>query len=129
MSEFIKILTRKNSFRKNIAELDSETLERVAENLALFIDERKNQEAAAAAEAASKQAKIDEIRKMMSEAGLSFDDVVDSIDVTKPKTKVTAKYRFLDKNGEQVEWSGRGRTPVAIKEYVDNGGALADLLI
>lgn len=40
------------------------------------------------------------------------------------KEKAPAKYRL-----ENVAWSGLGRIPIKIKEFVDGGGKLDDLLI
>ncbi len=44
-----------------------------------------------------------------------------------PKAKAAPKYAHPENAAET--WSGRGRMPVWMKEYVDNGGDKDDLLI
>ncbi|WP_420600629.1 H-NS family nucleoid-associated regulatory protein [Neptuniibacter sp.] len=124
MSDFLKILTRKNSLRKNIQELSSEDIQKVISNLSEIHLEKEKEEQALEEAAQAKQDKIDEIAKMMKEAGLNFDDVMGAVAEVKQKKKVEAKYRL-----DTVEWSGRGRTPVAIKAYLEAGGSLADIEI
>lgn len=49
---------------------------------------------------------------------------VEQTEVTKPTKPVAVYYR----TPEGIEWSGRGRTPVAIQKLVDAGHKLEDFL-
>jgi len=122
MSDFVKVLTRKNSLRKQCQELSLADIEKILADLNEIIDERKGEEAEKQAELEARMAKIDEIRKQMEDAGLSLDDLQALKDSGAGKRKVEAKYRIVDDNGETHEWSGRGRTPVAFKEYFEKHG-------
>ncbi|WP_415906914.1 H-NS family nucleoid-associated regulatory protein (plasmid) [Neptuniibacter sp. QD72_48] len=127
-SIFLKILMRKNSLKKNIAELDVESLEKVISNLNEFVVEKREEEEAEAALAAEKQSKIDAIRQQMAEAGIDADELLSMIPETK-KQKVAAKYRLEDDEGQVHEWSGRGRTPLAFQSAFDKGSSKEDFLI
>lgn len=122
MSDFVKVLTRKNSLRKQCQELSLADIEKVLADLDEIIDERKSDEAEKQAELEARMAKIEEIRKQMDEAGISLGDLQALKESGGVKRKVEAKYRIKDENGETHEWSGRGRTPVAFKEYFEKHG-------
>ena len=66
MTDFVKILTRKNSLRKQCLELGVADLEKVLADLTDIIDERREDEAAQAAAEAAKIEAIEAIRKQMS---------------------------------------------------------------
>jgi len=122
MSDFVKVLTRKNSLRKQCQELSLADIEKILADLNEIIEERKGEEAEKQAELGARMAKIEEIRKQMEEAGLSLDDLQALKESGAGKRKVEAKYRVVDENGETHEWSGRGRTPVAFKDYFEKHG-------
>lgn len=128
MSDFLKVLTRKNSLRKQCAELSIEEIEKVLADLADIADDKRKEEEAKAAAEQAKVEKIDAIRKTMQEAGINIDDLVGLVEVA-PKKKVQAKYRIVDAQGETHEWSGRGRTPLAFQQYFDEGHSKDDCLI
>ncbi|NVK39939.1 MAG: H-NS histone family protein [Oceanospirillaceae bacterium] len=122
MSEFVKVLTRKNSLRKQCQELSVGDIEKVLADLGEIIDERKSEEAEQQAELEARMAKIEEIRKQMEEAGIGLDDLQALKGADSGKRKVEAKYRITDEEGQVHEWSGRGRTPVVFKEYFEKHG-------
>lgn len=122
MSDFVKVLTRKNSLRKQCQELSLSDIEKVLADLGEILDERQSEEVEKQAEEQARLAKIDEIRKSMEEAGISLDDLKAIKESVGGKRKVEAKYRVEDENGNVHEWSGRGRTPVAFKEYFEKHG-------
>lgn len=63
------------------------------------------------------------INDLMKMYDISIDELT-AVKQSSPKKAVEAKYKLNDKS-----WSGRGRLPVFIKEYLVGGGKLEDLLI
>ena len=43
-------------------------------------------------------------------------------------TKVAPKYQIVA-DGKKIKWTGRGRMPVAFREFVEKGGSLEQCLI
>jgi len=73
---------------------------------------------------------LDEIRKMAAGIGLSTDELVQHLrgQHRKPSTgKVPPKYR--DPANPANLWSGRGKRPRWLQDYLDGGGTLDDCLI
>ena len=128
MSEFQKILTRKNSLRKNCADLSLESLEKVVSDLNELVEEKRLEAEKMAEVEAQKAAKIEEIIRIMKEGEIDMNDLSGLADYA-PKKKVEAKYRLTTEDGEVVEWSGRGRTPAAFKAKFDEGFTKDDFLI
>ncbi len=121
MTDIVKILTRKNSLRKQCQDLSITDIEKIIIDLTDILKEKEISELERVEADREKNAKIDMIRKTMQEAGIGFDDIKDLV-ATTTKKKVEAKYRIIDVNGETHEWSGRGRTPLAFQEYFDKQG-------
>ncbi|KGK41173.1 DNA-binding protein [Nitrincola sp. A-D6] len=127
MSDFIKILMRKNSLRKQCQDLSVGDVEKVLSDLSDILAERKEEEALKAAEESKRIEKIEQIRQAMKDAGLDISDLSDLAEVA-PKKTVKAKYYIIDAEGERHEWSGRGRTPVAFADYMKQRGISKDQL-
>ena len=121
MSDILKVLTRKNSLRKQCQELSIADVEKVIADLTDILAEKQEEEQKLAAENQAKNEKIEMIRKTMQDAGIDFNDLQDLISVA-PKKKVEAKYRITDEEGNTHEWSGRGRTPVVFQADFDKHG-------
>ncbi|SFF93414.1 MULTISPECIES: H-NS family nucleoid-associated regulatory protein [Neptunomonas] len=125
MTDIVKILTRKNSLRKQCQDLSITDIEKIIIDLTDILKEKEVSELERIEADREKNAKIDMIRKTMQEAGIGFEDIKDLV-VTTTKKKVEAKYRIIDADGETHEWSGRGRTPLAFQEYFDKHGVTKD---
>ncbi|WP_293267643.1 H-NS histone family protein [Neptunomonas sp.] len=125
MTDIVKILTRKNSLRKQCQDLSITDVEKIIVDLSDILKEKEAFELERVEADREKNAKIDMIRKTMQEAGIGFDDIKDLV-ATTTKKKVEAKYRITDANGDTHEWSGRGRTPLAFQEYFDTHGVTKD---
>jgi len=121
MSDILKVLTRKNSLRKQCQELSIADVEKVIADLTDILAEKQEEEQKLAEENHAKNEKIEMIRKTMQDAGIDFNDLQDLISVA-PKKKVEAKYRITDDEGTTHDWSGRGRTPVVFQAYFDKHG-------
>jgi len=85
------------------------------ENLTRIINERKVNE---------RSSILLEIQKLAMSSGYSLDELVDSSPLP---VKRIAKYQNLENH--DVTWSGRGRRPIWVSDYLKNGGNINDLLI
>jgi DNA-binding protein H-NS len=118
MTDFIKTLTRKNSLRKQIQDMDLADIDKVIADLN---DIRAEIEEAAQRKAEMEQAKqqqVEEIQRLMKEAGIGLDELKQGVEPVARKS-VKAKYVITDSEGREHSWSGRGRTPIAFREYMD----------
>jgi len=119
MTDFNKILTRKNSLRKHCQEM---TLAEIDKVIADLNDIRAELEEAKLREEQEQQAKkqqVEEIQRLMREAGIGLEELKQGVEPVARKKAVKAKYVITDSEGNEHAWSGRGRTPVAFREYMD----------
>jgi len=121
MTDFVRILTRKNSLRKQCQELSTDELSKIITDLGDILEEHKAQELAKSEAEQEKAAKIEAIRKAMQDSGIGFEDLKEIVP-TVVKKKVQAKYRVVVDDITH-EWSGRGRTPVVFQQYFDANNA------
>lgn len=128
MTDFLKILTRKNSLRKQCHELSSTDIEKAVADLTEILQEKKTQEEEQQATERQRVEKIEAIKQSMQEAGIGLDDLMKLVDAP-VKKKVEPKYQVTDENGEVHQWSGRGRTPAAFKAAFEQGKTKEDCLI
>lgn len=117
MTDFIKVLTRKNSLRKHCHTLSAQELGKIIEDLSSILEEHEAAEQAFSEAERDKTHKIEAIRQAMAESGIVFEDLKGLLPVA-PKKKVQAKYRVVIDNVTH-DWSGRGRTPLVFQEYFD----------
>ncbi|RRJ84501.1 H-NS family nucleoid-associated regulatory protein [Aestuariirhabdus litorea] len=135
MSDLGKSLLKKTTLNKTIKSLTNQELEKLAANLGDVIKKRKADEKKQIE--SKKQKKLEEIKKLMNEAGLSPKDL--GVEKAKrgrkakaPKkagTKVAAKYQITDAEGKVHQWTGRGRTPKVFQAYFDQGHTKEECLI
>lgn len=128
MTDFVKLLTRKNSLRKQCQMLSADDIEKAIADLTEILEEKREQEEAEKAVERERLEKIDAVKKMMLEAGISMDDLEGMIDAP-VKKKVEPKYQVTDDSGEVHQWSGRGRTPAVFQAHFDKGFSKEDCLI
>ena len=121
MTDFVRILTRKNSLRKQCQELSTDELSKIITDLGDILEEHKAQELAKSQAEQEKAGKIEAIRQAMLDSGIGFEDLKEIVP-TVVKKKVQAKYRVVVDNITH-EWSGRGRTPVVFQQYFDANNA------
>ncbi len=118
MTDFVRILTRKNSLRKQCQELSIDELTKIITDLTDILEEHQTVEKERSEAEQLKAEKIEAIRKAMEDSGIGFEDLKELVPAT-PKKKVEAKYRVIV-DGVTHEWSGRGRTPVVFQQYFDD---------
>lgn len=122
MTDILKVLLRKNSLRKQCQELTVTDIEKVIADLTDILEGKREEEVAEQEANRARDEKIAEIRQAMKAAGIGYDDLKD-IGVSVPRKKVEAKYRIVDEDGMEHEWTGRGRTPVVFQQYFEKHGA------
>lgn len=131
MSEFTSILTHARRLQAAVKELSVAELELVAEKLQKVIEAKKEEEAEAQREIQKKEALRNSILKQMEEVGLDVDDLLGSGKAAsdKPKVKRPIKYKMIDEEGQEVTWTGIGRTPKAFAKAMKEGKALEQFAI
>ena len=129
MNEITKVLTRKNSLRSALKELNLDQIEKLISDLNdIYADIEEEKKVEAAAELARLE-KIKSIRDLINDAGIDIDEL-QGITSNSMRKKVEPKYRLIESyTGKTLEWSGRGRTPTWVSEYESRGGKREDLLI
>ena len=128
------IAKSKVAANRALKSLTIEQAERAIFNLTAATESAKAREAERAEK--KKAIAVAKLKTMMSEMGISADDIAGS-DSTPAKGvrkarkkpgKVPAKYS-ITVDGDTHRWTGRGRTPLVFKNYVEQGGSLDDCLI
>lgn len=66
-----------------------------------------------------------ELEKLAAEKGFRLEDLISN--ATPPKTPVAVKYRHPENSA--LTWTGRGRKPGWVEEYLGKGGSLEELLV
>ncbi|UTW02547.1 H-NS histone family protein [Amphritea atlantica] len=128
MTDFVKLLTRKNSLRKQCQELSSADIEKAIVDLTEILEEKQAQEEELLAVERERAEKIEAIKQSMQEAGIGLDDLMTLVDAP-VKKKVAPKYQITDENGDVHQWSGRGRTPAVFQAEFAKGKTKEDFLI
>lgn len=135
MSEALKILNNIRTLRAQARECTLETLEEMLEKLEVVVNERREEENAAAAEVEEHTRKLQQYREMLITDGIDPSGLLSSLAAVKSGAKARraqrlVKYSCVDENGETKTWTGQGRTPAVIKKVTDKQGkSLDDFLI
>ncbi|MGV0087312.1 H-NS family histone-like protein (plasmid) [Rahnella aceris] len=132
MSEVLKSLNNIRTLRAQARETDLATLEEILEKLTSVIEDRRQEDEAASAEIAERQAKLEKYRQQLIEDGIDPSELLGTASAVKAKKSREprpAKYKYTDENGETKTWTGQGRTPSAIKKLLDSGKTLEDFAI
>lgn len=121
MSEALKILNNIRTLRAQARECTLETLEEMLEKLEVVVNERREEESAAAAEIEERTRKLQQYREMLIADGIDPNELLSTMAAVKAGTKAKraarpAKYSYVDENGETKTWTGQGRTPAVIKK-------------
>jgi len=137
-NEIIAAIAKSKAMANRLAKKSSiDHLERAISNLKAALDAEKKRDAVKSEK--RRAANIKKLTAMMENMGLSARDLSKLAETkahrAKKKTrgikkgaKIAPKYA-ITVNGEEVRWTGRGRMPVAFREFVAKGGDLAERLI
>lgn len=133
MGETLKVLNNIRTLRAQTREVDLATLEEMLEKLTTIVEDRREEEASFIKQQEEKQAKLEAFRQKMLEDGIDPAELL-SVASTSIKTKSTrtprpAKYKYVDENGLEKQWTGQGRTPKAIAAALEAGKTLEDFEI
>ena len=134
----------KTTARRLTKGLSSRELASIIENLQTAFDVAKKQEAEKTAR--KKAADLRKLKSMIETLGISATDIRKLADAktrrkvkakkagasrkitSKKRKKIAPKYRI--KVGRKLyKWTGRGRMPLAFKDFVEQGGSLEKCLI
>jgi len=134
MDNFLKLVTNRNSLKSLTKDFYIDELERFTLNLNVIIKQRKEQELKRKEKNKEKIQKIENIKLLLAEQGLSINDLMDdplhqAKKPIKAKTKLPPKYRLVDLDGTTHEWTGRGLPPKAFKQHFDRGHTKESCLI
>ena len=143
-SDVISALAKSKASANRVAKsLESKMIKAAIGNLQTALKTLEAREAAK--ESKRRDANIKKLSAMMAEMGLSASDLsggkpkkaaakTKTKATTKKKagprkgTKVAPKYQIVA-DGKKIKWTGRGRMPVAFREFVEKGGSLEQCLI
>lgn len=136
MSEQLKALNNIRSLRVFARENSLETLEGIAEKLAIVIEEKREALKAQEIERARRLQDLNKYKEMLEESGMSLEEFVSAlsgnsvvIKERKIRAQRPAKYKFTDEFGNEKTWTGQGRTPKTIQLALDAGKSLSDFEI
>lgn len=131
MSDFLKILTHKKRLGAQLKNVDLETIDEVRQKLDDIYQERKEEQREVELEAEKKREKIELLKQKAEELNISLTDLIPGgVESTpKAKKKKPAKYEVKLASGGTKTWTGQGRMPNEIKNAIDSGTRLEDLLI
>jgi DNA-binding protein H-NS len=119
--DFKKVSQRKRSLVVQLRELTEAELATFDNNVKEAMEIVLAEKADNAKKEAERNAKKEEIMKMMKDEGMSFQDFTE-LDKTKTKNKrspVPPKYS-INVDGKVITWTGRGIAPKAFAEHKTN---------
>ena len=147
-NDVISALAKSKASANRVAKsLESKMVKAAISNLQTALKTLEAREAAK--ESKRRDANIKKLSAMMAEMGLSAADLsagggkktrkkaaakTKSKAASKKKagprrgTKVAPKYQIVV-DGKKIKWTGRGRMPVAFRDFVEKGGSLEQCLI
>lgn len=130
MSEALKILNNIRTLRAQARECTLETLEEMLEKLEVVVNERREEESAAAAEIEERTRKLQQYREMLIADGIDPNELLSTMAAVKAGTKAKraarpAKYSYVDENGETKPDRSRSH-PGSDQKAMDEQGKTTD---
>lgn len=132
MNDAFKILKNIRTLRVKARELSLKDLEEFLDKLTIVIIERREEAKLEENRRREKQEKLTKYKEMMLAEGIDIKELLSSVDNVNERVKRSprpAKYFYFNKNGEKKFWTGQGRTPVTIKQALEQGKKLEEFLI
>lgn len=110
-------------------EISTKDLEDFKDKILLVLEEKKEEEKMIAEQQRQQQEKLEEVKQILEQKGLTTEDLSAFLNITevkekKERKKAEPKYKFLDAQGNEKFWTGQGRTPRELQ-----GKNLEDFLI
>jgi DNA-binding protein H-NS len=127
----LSVLRKKSSLRAVLRMCSKREIENILDRFVEIQNELEEEKVLEEKMEEERQRKILEITRLVEESGVSIEELaaVKGVSPMRTRRKVRPKYRLTDDQGETHEWTGRGRTPVWVREHLDQGGTLEDLQI
>jgi DNA-binding protein StpA len=134
MSLTLQNLNNIRTLRAMARELSLDVLEEMLEKVRVVAEEKRSELAELEQQRAEQQEKINALLELMKADGISPTELLNSERALAGKTVKKrkpreGKYRFIDQNGEEITWTGQGRTPKPIASALAEGKTLDDFLI
>ena len=134
MDNFLKSVINRNSLKSLVKDFYMDELKRFSSNLIIIIEKRECQEKELRENHKQKIKKIEEIKSLLVNQGLSIDDLIGDplnriLKTTKAKKKLPPKYRLIDLDGATHEWTGRGIAPKVFQQHFERGHSKEGCLI
>ena len=106
-------------------------LEKAEKNLAQIIKDRKEAIELEKMEQEERERERKALIEKIEAEGWSIKDLLNESGKSSKRatSKAKNKYTFLDEQGNTQYWTGRGRTPAALKAKIDAGESLESFLI
>ena len=109
-----------STLRSYINEMEKSDYVKFKENIEIAISERDARQAEVDAAVHKQAALIAELKAKALEAGIDPILLLDDSSL-RARGKVPQKYCYVDENGEEHYWTGRGRTPKIYEELKEKG--------
>ena len=134
MSELAKGLTNLRSLRAAVRELTLEQAESALEKLQTAIEEKRANEAELIKAETERKERLAKYKELMEKEGITPEELQEIFGTATTSARAkrpprTAKYAFIDENGERKTWTGQGRTPRPIQNALNSGKSLSDFEI
>ncbi|KAA5950044.1 MULTISPECIES: H-NS family nucleoid-associated regulatory protein [unclassified Pantoea] len=130
MSESFKSLNNYRTLRAQARETPLELLEEMLAKLSTVVEEHREEQVSVRKGQEEKQAKLEAIKAKLIEDGIDPEELINGLSkisqVRKTQRARPAKYKYIDQNGKEQTWTGQGRTPKVISDYIANGKQLKD---
>ncbi|NDO82791.1 Heat-stable nucleoid-structuring protein [Citrobacter sp. NCU1] len=130
------VLSNIRSLRAYAREVDFEFLRDAAEKIQAVLAEREDDYKEEQRKKQDELDNLEKVKKYMMELGLDPALLTSSVESVSPKNSgknyrpvVPPKYRIQDGEGNEHEWSGRGKAPAVFKAAFDAGKKKEDFLI
>lgn len=80
-------------------------------------------------EKAEKANLLSELKKLAADRGFSLDDVLKDVSAPGEKQKGTVAVKYRHPQNADLAWTGRGRQPKWVAEFLSNGGSMEALTV
>ena len=123
-----------NRLKSLVKDFYIDELEKLSSNLDIIIEQRKKKEDESRVKNQKKIQKIEEIKSLLAQQGLSAADLIgDPLNCIsnpiKVKKKIPPKYQLVDLDGTNHKWTGRGIAPKVFQQYFECGHSKESCLI
>lgn len=117
-AEFLHVMNRSRRLRKYLRDVDSQAINKMISRIEEIQLEHEIEEEEFKKAELEKQQKVEEVKRLMREAGI---DTSDLKDVSTKSSTASPKYLHIDSEGNYHRWSGRGKVPKYFRALIESG--------